>query len=499
MNGLLGLKRRLADERGIALVMALGILIVLTITTASVLSYSGSNARSARYQSARVTAYSLAEAGVNDAVSVLNNPSNNALTSNLLPQTTTPYDDGTATWSGTLLNATWTITSTGSVHNPSGAAPVTRTLTVHVPVQPSLKGPLNNQAWNYIYSFKPNDGISSTCEMTLTNSVQVATPLYVEGDLCINNGSAVLQGTHGTTLVVKGRLWLANSQQDFVGATTQGSRVVANPINAAYIGNSCVLQNNPAHSPCSSADNVYATTIGTAPPSPVSPPVVDWDGWYNAAAPGPKFGCVASKSSPSSTWPTFDNDTTRNDSVTPAWNLTPSTAYDCWTAGGELGWNPTTKVLTVNGTVFIDGSAYVENGAVNSYSGEGSLYLSGTFLLKNSMLCALVLSNGSGCDTTNWDPNTKALIIVANGNGDNGLPVGDSVQLVSGYFQGGIYGTNSIDIGTTSNVDGPMVGNVVILGQSVNSSFPFISFSPQGTPGNPIVYAQPQPPTGYDG
>jgi hypothetical protein len=285
---------------------------------------------------------------------------------------------------------------------------------------------------------------------------------------------------------------LANGNQNNIG--TSGAK-----ITAAYIGNGCKLQNNAVHSPCSSADNVFATTIGTNPPAPVDPPTADWDGWYNAASPGPKFGCVAAKSSASSTWPTFDNNTIRNNSVTPAWNLTPSTAYDCWTDGGELKWNPTTRVLTVTGTTFIDGSAYVQNGSVNSYSGEGSLYLSGTFLLKNSKLCAIVNSGGTACDTANWDPNAKALIIVANGNADNGLPSGDSVQLVSSYFQGGIYATNNIDFDTTSNIDGPLVGNIVILGQSVDTSFPFITFVPTGTPGNPVVYAQPLPPTSYDG
>jgi Tfp pilus assembly protein PilX len=488
------MRRLLRDQQGIALVMALGVLITLTITTLALLTYTTSNVRGARYGHARVSAYSLAEAGINDALAVLNLSTNNAMNTNLLPSTTTSFDGGTATRSGVLntATATWTITSTGSVKNPTGASNVTKTLKVNVPITPSLSGALNNPAWNYIYSYKPNDGNSSTCEMTITNSVSVATPLYVEGDLCINNTANVVQGSHGTTLVVKGQLTLSNKNQNYVGST-------GSPITSAYIGTGCKLQNNAVHSPCGSADNVWASTIGTTPPNPISPPTVDWDGWYNAAAPGPKFGCVAARSSAPSTWPTFDNDTTRNKSVTTAFNLTPSTSYDCWTDGGELAWNATTKVLTVSGVVFIDGSAEVQNGYVNAYSGMGSLYLSGTMLIKNSKLCAIVLSDGSACDTTNWDPNTKALIIVTNGNADNGLPTGDSVQLVSGYLQGGIYASNTIEIDTTSNVDGPMVGNVVILGQSVNTSFPFISFVPNGTPGNQIVYAQPSPPTGYDG
>jgi Tfp pilus assembly protein PilX len=494
---------RIEDERGIALIMALGVLIVFSILVTGLATYTSTNARSVRFSKSQQLARSIAEAGVNDAIGVLNQTTNNALDTALLPARTTSYEGGTATWSGTLnqQTATWTITSTGTVFNPSGASNITKTITVNVAVTPTLSQTLNNQAWNYIYSFKANDGNSSTCEMTIANSVNVATPLYVNGDLCINQTALITQGTHGTSLVVGGRVTLSSANQNFVGATKSGNTVNVNRITAAYIGNGCVLGNNSAHSPCGSADNVYATTIGTTPPSSVSPPNVDWSGWYNAASPGPKFGCVAARSSASSTWPVFEStgNTAVDKSVTTAWNLTPSTSYDCWTDGGELAWNPTTRVLTVNGTVFIDGSAYIQNGSVNSYSGEGTMYLYGTFLLKNSKLCALVTSDGSACDTTNWDPNTKALVIVAHGNADNGVSSGDSVQLISAYFQGGIYATNNIELDTTSNVDGPMVASTVILGQSVNTSFPFINFVPTGTPGNPVVYAQPLAPTNFSG
>jgi Tfp pilus assembly protein PilX len=489
--------RRLADERGIALVMALGILVVLSIAAISVLTYAGDNARTTRYQSARVTAYSLAEAGVNEALAVLNRPTNNALTGDLLPATTTPYDGGTANWSGTLDQqaAMWTITSTGTVNNPSGASPVRKTLTAHVSVTPSLSQVANSQAWNYIYSRKANDGDPNTCEMTITNSVLVSTPLFVEGDLCINQTAGVAQGPHGTTLVVKGRLHLANHLQNSVGTSTAR-------ISEVYIGDGCILQSNPVHSsPCSDVDNVFASKYDVAQPNLGDPPVAKWDDWYNASAPGPKFACVPEKSSAPSTWPAFDGDTTMNNSVTPAVNLTPLTGYDCWTPGGELAWNPSSRVLTVNGTIFIDGSAYIQNDvkpAIYTYSGMGTIYLSGTFLLKNATLCGILRADQSGCDTSNWNPNQKALIIATNHYGDNGLPNSDGIQLVSAYFQGGVYTTYDIDVDTSSSIDGPIVGNVVNLGQSVNTSFPFVTFVPNGAPGGQVVYAQPLAPTYLD-
>jgi hypothetical protein len=162
--------------------------------------------------------------------------------------------------------------------------------------------------------------------------------------------------------------------------------------------------------------------------------------------------------------PVFDNDqgspvspdpSKRNASVPGSFNLTPGSSYSCQTAGGELSWNASTRVLTVRGTIFIDGSAQVQNGALNTYKGQGSLYLSGTLLVKNSKLCAHVAAGG--CDSAGWDPNTTMLVVVANGPGGIQVPVGDSVQLVSSTFQGALYGTNAVEIDTTSQAIGPIV------------------------------------------
>src|SRR5206468_10176224 len=77
-------------------------------------------------------------------------------------------------------------------------------------------------------------------------------------------------------------------------------------------------------------------------------------------------------------------------------NLTPAFDYRCQTLGGELSWNNTSKTLTIKGTIFIDGSAYVQNGAVNLYRGQGVIYLRGTLFMKSASLCGAV--NNSACD-----------------------------------------------------------------------------------------------------
>ena len=70
------LRRHLRAQEGITLIMAIGILGVLSLTGATLIYYSTSNARSASASKGRETAYTLAEAGVAQALSVLNSSLN---------------------------------------------------------------------------------------------------------------------------------------------------------------------------------------------------------------------------------------------------------------------------------------------------------------------------------------------------------------------------------------------------------------------------------------
>jgi hypothetical protein len=477
--------------------MSVGILGMLTLTGTTLIYYSSTTKRSAAYSNRNSNAYVLAEAGINEMMAVLSRPENNALNKYLLGvqpngtvvKTTSAYDGGTVTWWGVLDegSATWSISSIGETKNPTGAsaAPIRRMLTAKVPVTPTLTQPLNSPAWNYIYSTRTGN----TCDMVISQSVQVASPLYVNGNLCLQNTAAISAGP----LVVKGQLTLSQS------ANAVGS--LGAPINEAHVGGGCQWKNGVLHLLCSPLDNVFARVLDTSP-TQIAAPAVDWDGWYRNASPGPYFACHIQ----SGTVPVFDNDqgspvspdpSKRNASVPGSFNLTPGTSYSCQTAGSELSWNASTRVLTVRGTTFIDGSAQVQNGALNTYQGQGSLYLSGTLLVKNSKLCAHVAAGS--CDSTGWDPNKTMLVVVANGPGGIQVPAGDSVQLVSSTFQGALYGTNAVDIDTTSQAIGPIVGSTVYLGQSTTTSFPSVTVAPAGMPGSPMVYAQPNPPQLYGG
>jgi hypothetical protein len=505
------LRRLLRRQDGITLVMAVGILGVLTVSGTTLIYYSSTNARSVSYSTANASAYDLAESGINEMMSILSKPDNNALNKYLLGEqtngtvthTTHTYQGGTVEWYGTLAqsvtgSSTWSLTSIGRVANPTGASvsQVTRTLTAKVPVVPTYTQPLNNPAWNFIYS----RGTGQTCDMTIQQSVVVQSPLYVAGNLCLTNTASVTSGP----LVVQGSLTMSQSA-NFAGTSTT-------PLNQLNVRNGCKWKNNALHNPCqqgagaSGFDNVWATLIGNNPP--ISPaPTADFDAWYLNSNPGPYYPCLTTTGTP----PLFDNDqgsaaapsaAKRNNSLPTVQDLTPSTSYTCKSSNGELSWNASTKVLTANGTIFIDGSAQIQNGAVNTYTGSATIYISGTLLIKNSSMCQAV-ANGQ-CTTSGWNPAQRMLVFVVNGNGSGGAPQsqvsgGDSVQLVSAYAQGALYATNAIDLGTTSQFDGPLDGSTVMLGQSTSSFFPGFTFVPAGMPGNPEVYAQPQPPQLYAG
>ena len=523
--------KRLRDESGIALVLALMVMFVLTIVTTSVIFYTTSNQHSSQLSLTRDGAYRLAEAGINNAMSILGSPpdlvtgiGNNALDPNVFCgisgktyTSTNPctikdtYSNGYTIWNGVLNTgtATWLITSTGYVLNTDvngGTAYSIRKLTVSVAVHPTLTQPLNTPVWNYIYATHPAS-TPPTCDESLTQSVTVSSPFYVEGNLCLFNTSSITKGP----LVVKGRMIMNNVSKNFAGTS-------AVPLSDAHIVNGCTA--SATHVPCQNngVDNLYATVLDATAPSGLAPPTPNYNNWYLNADPGPYFPCLTIGGLAPLNPLTFDSPVDANAADTDAQklafqnnnlatqDLTPGFNYRCQTTSGELSWDNTAKLLTIKGTIYIDGSVQIQNGAVNRYTGQGVIYLGGTLFVKNSSLCGAIYNGACDMRTVQsspaqgWDPNTALICFVAKGIGTGGLiAAGDSAQFVSANLQGAVYAAGDIDIGTTSNVDGPMVASQVILGQSVTTSFPSITIVPQGMPSNPTAYAQIDPPSSYSG
>ena len=596
-------RRLVREEQGIALVMALGMLVVCAIMVVAVTDYTSTNQRTTFFSKTRMTAFDSADAGMNDALAVLNLPTNNALDPDILPKchtanpdTTTPgatnptwfssptnftshatwsaqtYGNATSYWCGDLdrSGAQWFLWSVGSLKNPTSptAGNVTKRLSSLVTVVPTLTQPLNNPVWNYLYA----GHTGSACDQSLNNNISGASRMYVAGNLCLSPNVNLAQ----SQIIVGGNLDLSNNAS--VGANTSMSTRVE-----TYVGNNCRYGSNaPPWVTCTGnqdANHIYSkladgTTIGVNHNAPiVAPPAADYATWYENAIPGPSQACTTS----SGPVPTFDtNYPTRDNSVSTVFDLTPSTSYTCrvgrggnttlnaamtssqttisvasasgfptsgnyqvriddedmtvtggqgtttWTVtrgvngttaaahasaqtvarddagtSGELSWNATTKTLTATGTIYIDGSAKISNGALNTYNGQATLYLSGTFYA-NGSLCASV--SGSACNFAGWNPDHEMFMIVANGNGGQINP-GDSIQIANNFsYQGGLMGTNAVEFGNNVNVDGPIVGSQILLSNNLTTNaFPTITTVPVGMPSNKDVYAQPNPPQSFSG
>src|SRR6185312_11853787 len=312
------LPRRLRGERGMALVMAIGITSVLGIAGATAVAYSTSGAQESQQSGARQNAFSLAEAGINNSMAVLNLPTNNALDADTLNKCTTnetkygtagasptsisswrhdAYANGTVDWCGTLNRSTaqWYLTSIGIMDDPDRTGTVTRTLQATVSVVPTLTQPLNNPSWNYIYATRTGN----TCDQTLSNNVSGGSWMYIAGNLCLSQNV----GIGATKLIVGG-----NRRYQKVSSswhTCTGNQDAYNIFSKLSDG----------------------ATIGVSHSAPVvAPPAADFSTWYENSIPGPASSCTTSSGTP----PTFDNNyPSRDNSVSTPFDLTPASSYTC--------------------------------------------------------------------------------------------------------------------------------------------------------------------------
>lgn len=126
--------RRGAEQDGIALIAALMVLLVIGAIGAAVVRFSSTNTRSAEHSLSSSQARSLAEGGIDSAMAIIAQPTSNRADPNLVPQAVTSYADGDVTWSGSYdsTTATWKISSTAVVDNPTGAADISKTVTAKV-------------------------------------------------------------------------------------------------------------------------------------------------------------------------------------------------------------------------------------------------------------------------------------------------------------------------------------------------------------------------------
>jgi Tfp pilus assembly protein PilX len=441
--------RLIPGQAGFALPMAIGVSLVLGITGTTAMIYSSENVRAASTSKADERAFSLAEAGLNYAYSTLYNASDPTMPG-AVPQRSEAAENGTITWWGTLdtQTNTWTLTGRGSLPNPAGGVDVIRTIHGRASVQSASVGTANNAIWNYIYAEAP-----TSCT-TLSNSVNVNVPIYIKGNLCLQN-SAQISGLN-TVLQVGGTLTLNNSAH--VG--TAGVRLAE-----VHVAGGCKVGAGALHSPCGSADNVFSTLAPDATTSGLEKPPVDLPYWYANAKPGPGQACTTQTGIP----PAFDTDTTMNRSLPSAVNLTPALAYDCQVRDaqgnllGQIAWTPGSPgTLTIAGTLFFDGNIVFQNSVNAVYVGRATIYAAGTITLQNSVfLCGV-----AGCNS-NWQATQNLLAFVAGSSTDT---VGFSIQN-SSVFQGAIYVVNDYSEQNSANVWGPIIARQISLQNSSTNHY----------------------------
>jgi Tfp pilus assembly protein PilX len=535
------LRERLGEERGFALVIALAVTVVFSMTVVTVIESATSNSRSSNRSKGRISAYSLAEAGINNAASILSksnsydphvlhpqgayaqadcasppaNPTGNPLLGNTCAPYSWSYDGGTTTMWGWFDSNTsnWTITSTGSVRNAFGGVPTTRTLiaTVHIRAQASQQNVV--PAWNYVFV---KDLTPNVCNVTLDQTTTLSSSLYVEGNLCFKNSAGISEpnAADPVLLEVRGKLvWLSGASKGV------GINSPLNEITSAKIGGGCAsgAVGNAAHTCSSSTDYFYVKSGGYSNSAPAinSPTLTssDWDGYYQSATISRLKPCNSGGLAGTA----FDNDTVRNTSLPSTFVLTAGSNYTCQTTNangavvGELDWNATTRLLQVRGNVFIDGNVSIDGvvkyrgvnasgthpANTDGSDGEGGMmvmYVSGTVSMTNTgVFCGWnttadtsAYASGS-CDFNAWTPATSMFMFIAGGG----------VTLNQGsYFQGAIFTAGNVSLGQSAQTEGPIIAGSLTLGQSVKMKpLPGLADLPLGAPGNPNTSGVPEAPS----
>jgi hypothetical protein len=192
---------------------------------------------------------------------------------------------------------------------------------------------------------------------------------------------------------------------------------------------------------------------------------------------------------------TFDNDTTRNSSVSNA-ELFPTTAYDCRiynTSGvevGRLAWNPTTHALIATGTLYIDGNLTMNSNTAAGYTTPSSttplgatIYVDSTVSMNGTAsLCGPPsVPSGSTC-SGKWNADYGALVVVAvnHANSTDPFALGWSAN-GSAYYDLAAYVVGNYKNNGNSGVTGPIITDTATVSGSANSTD--VSNPPPSAPG----------------
>jgi Tfp pilus assembly protein PilX len=495
--GPLALRRRLAEQDGVALILAVLVLGILTIATASTITVVTSNEHAYGRDRQANRALNIAEAGLNGAVAALK--ASPASTATLTPANGT-LDHGTWSYTGTrVVDPTnpdlyyWTVTSTGT--SPNGLVSriiqtqVSQTIT-HTSTSTTTTTPASAA---YKYGFFLGDPASDCVTLGGGNSFAgngtLNVDVFVRGSLCLQGNGAILQptGTTGTLNLYVGKKFKYSGNPPTVGTS-------AAKIKSAIIVGGCYKNNSAVTCSSSANSHIFANTYSSTQ-ADVPKPTID-TAWYTNARPGPTTGCNNDPTNPAnvSTYPSgytattfknalFDGDGTRNTSVGTV-DLLAFGNFDCRYYGsngtllGRIAWtNGSPGTLTVYGTVFIDANLTATGTEYAVYSGRGNLYVNGTVSFAGqAKICATPIS-GTPC-LGNYAPsqNLLELVSVNAGNAPSAFSLTGQETFEGVAFMNGVF---------TEAGNGAIHGAVIADTASVsgNGAYPSQIDPPPGAPG----------------
>jgi hypothetical protein len=282
-------------------------------------------------------------------------------------------------------------------------------------------------------------------------------------------------------------------------ATSIGIESPLANVQQVAVGGGCTYGTQPQHSPCTTVDKVFATTINQSPQG-LSKPQIDMAYWYDNAKPGPKFPCNNFGGSfPGG----FDNNSTYDNSVNDSAEVTPSnSSYTCkrldayGNLEGEISWNHTTQVLTISGTIFRDGDfRFDDNGQISHYHGRGIIYAAGDIEF-DELVCAGGTGNES-CVTqpggmSNWDPSQNMMTILAGDDSefDQGSTSDQDPATPSG-LQGIIYAKDDCTVHENFHLSGPIICDVIGMPSAPNGWPTYYPWPPLGSLTEGQAYGSP--------
>ncbi|MDP2210794.1 MAG: hypothetical protein Q8J63_03525 [Candidatus Aquicultor sp.] len=461
------LKRLFDDERGIALLTVIGVMLIVTILSFGVITIAKSDLVLSERDEEYTEALHVAEAGIQKALWQLEQ-----LGSTMEPRTfTINVGDGLAE-----VNAVqdvgsqwyWTIESTGT------SGQMKRKLKVSV---------FNFSLWNMNMGLGEANSMASGGNGIL-GTTSIDGPFYVRGNVQLSGSSEI---TGGPFFIKTGTLRFMNN------SSTLGKP--AEPI-AAYIepadGNEDILDKHG--NPLEPGDpQVNVSQLSNQVPDIKIPPLESLSTYRTRAASESEETCTAypgiiATQSGDSGYKVLDNDTNLESGTLnsrPMYYIN-STINDFGVPGGEFAWDNTNKRLYVDGTIFVDGNLTIGDSANSeiSYYGRGTIVVNGEIFVNGKLRPPF--HNGSyDMDGSHVLGLVTAETIYVDISGSNSNPTRDVPDITGAFFA-----TKKVQISTNNtSFVGSMLAGMLDFADGTNNSHLYThealpSFLPPSLPGS---------------